>query len=172
MLTHRIPPAFRDGANLCRQPPAGQSRVYQVTQMRVDSVPCREATGIGHKAGSPRVTQRMLPFLVTPWINFCAPLFFQHHERYGGHDDMCDRRSVGGMVLLYCCSIEALRCQVPVQFTAVMSHFLKRSARPATYGSARARAFVAGRWWCWSWCKKAGATTILDEVVTATDCCA
>ena len=30
-----------------RQPPSGQSRVYQVTQLRTDGVHCRESAGTG-----------------------------------------------------------------------------------------------------------------------------
>ena len=45
--THGIPPAFRDGVHLYRQPPLVQSRVYRVTQLRTDNVHCRESAGIG-----------------------------------------------------------------------------------------------------------------------------
>ena len=39
MLTHGIPPAFRDGVHIYRQPPSGQSRVYRTTQLlRTDGV--------------------------------------------------------------------------------------------------------------------------------------
>ena len=40
VLTHGIPPAFRNGVKLCRQPPSGQSRVYYVTQMRTSRTHC------------------------------------------------------------------------------------------------------------------------------------
>ena len=45
MFTHGIPPAFRDGVHLYRQPPLGQSRVDQVMQLRTDGVHCRECVG-------------------------------------------------------------------------------------------------------------------------------
>ena len=48
--THRIPPAFRDGVQLYRQLPSGQSRVYQVTQLRTDGVRHREPAGTGQVA--------------------------------------------------------------------------------------------------------------------------
>ena len=50
MLTYGIPPEFRGGVHLFvlnRQGPSGQSRVYRVTQLRTDGVPCRESTGTG-----------------------------------------------------------------------------------------------------------------------------
>ena len=48
VLTHGIASGFR-GASiyLYRHPPLGQSRVYQVTQLRADGVNCRESAGIG-----------------------------------------------------------------------------------------------------------------------------
>ena len=47
MLTHGIPPGFRDGVHFYRQPPSGQSRVYRVTQLRTAGVHCREPAGTG-----------------------------------------------------------------------------------------------------------------------------
>ena len=38
-------PAFRDGFHLYRQPPSGQSRVYRVTQLPIDSVYPRQSAG-------------------------------------------------------------------------------------------------------------------------------
>ena len=35
---------------LCREPLSGQSRVYQVTQLRTDDVHCRESAGTGAEA--------------------------------------------------------------------------------------------------------------------------
>ena len=42
MLTHEIPPAFLDGVPMY-QPPPGQSRVYQVTQLRTYGVDRQES---------------------------------------------------------------------------------------------------------------------------------
>ena len=50
VLTYGIPPEFRGGVHifiLNRHTPSGQSRVYQVTQMRTDGVHYREAAGTG-----------------------------------------------------------------------------------------------------------------------------
>ena len=47
VLTYGIPPTFRDGVHIYRQPPLGQSRVYRVTQLRTDGVHCRESTNTG-----------------------------------------------------------------------------------------------------------------------------
>ena len=49
VLTHEIPPAFRDVVHLLlyRQPPLGQSRVCQVAQLRTDGIHCRESAGTG-----------------------------------------------------------------------------------------------------------------------------
>ena len=50
VLTYGIPPEFRDGVHLfiyIRHTPLGQSRVYQVTQLRTDGVHCRESAGTG-----------------------------------------------------------------------------------------------------------------------------
>ena len=51
VLTHGIPTAFRDCVHyLYRQPPSGEARVYQVTQLRTDGVHCRESAGTGPAA--------------------------------------------------------------------------------------------------------------------------
>ena len=50
VLTYGIPPEFRGGVHifiLNRHTPTGQSRVYQVTQLRTDGVHCRESAGAG-----------------------------------------------------------------------------------------------------------------------------
>ena len=50
VLTHGIPPVFRDGGVytiLYRQPPSGQSRVYRVPQLTDDGVHCRESADTG-----------------------------------------------------------------------------------------------------------------------------
>ena len=44
-LTRGIPPTFRDGVHLSRQPPSGQSQVDQVTQLHAEGVNCRESSG-------------------------------------------------------------------------------------------------------------------------------
>ena len=50
VLTYGIPPEFHGGVHLFiynRHTPSGQSRVYQVTQLRTDGVHCRESAGTG-----------------------------------------------------------------------------------------------------------------------------
>ena len=48
VLTHGIPPDFRDGVHLFIPPHASdQSRLYQVTQVRTDGIHCRESAGTG-----------------------------------------------------------------------------------------------------------------------------
>ena len=50
VLNYGIPPDFRGGVHLFyfnRHTPSGQSRVYRVTQLRIDGVHCRESTGTG-----------------------------------------------------------------------------------------------------------------------------
>ena len=50
VLTYGIPPEFRGGVYLFilnRHTPSGQSRVYRVTQLRTDSIHCRESAGTG-----------------------------------------------------------------------------------------------------------------------------
>ena len=44
VLTHGIPPAFRDAVHIN---PSGQSRVNRVAQLRTDGVHCRESAGTG-----------------------------------------------------------------------------------------------------------------------------
>ena len=51
VLTYGIPPEFRGGVHYFfknRHTPAGQSRVYRVTQLRTDGVHCRESAGTRH----------------------------------------------------------------------------------------------------------------------------
>ena len=47
LLTGFLPLPTTASICLCRQPPSGQSRVYQVTQLRTDGIRCRESTGTG-----------------------------------------------------------------------------------------------------------------------------
>ena len=47
VLTHEIPPAFRNGVHIYRHPPSGQPIVDRVTQLRIDGVHCRESAGTG-----------------------------------------------------------------------------------------------------------------------------
>ena len=47
LVTHGIPPAFRDGVHLYPEPTSGQSRVYHVTHLRTDGVHCRESSATG-----------------------------------------------------------------------------------------------------------------------------
>ena len=77
VLTYGIPPEFRGGVHLSisnRHTASGQSRVYRVTQLRTDSVHCRESAGTGP------VNLKVVPneecFLGrSPWTNLYAPLF-------------------------------------------------------------------------------------------------
>ena len=58
---------------LYRWPPSGQSRVYQVTQLRTDGIHCRESAGTGP------VNLKVVPngccLGRSPWINYHAPPF-------------------------------------------------------------------------------------------------
>ena len=45
MLTHGIPPDFRDDVHIYHPPPSGQSRFNRVTQLRTDGVPFLESAG-------------------------------------------------------------------------------------------------------------------------------
>ena len=85
VLLHGKPPAFRDGIHLHpftytvnRHTPSYRSRVYQVTQLRY-GVHCRESVGTGLVliliVKVVEFPQRVLPFQVSPWTNFRAPLF-------------------------------------------------------------------------------------------------
>ena len=80
VLTHGIPPAFRDGVHMYRQPPSGQSQVYHVTQLRTNGVDCRESTGTG-----PVVLKLVVPVAgaafsgVTMDQFLCASLFLTHY---------------------------------------------------------------------------------------------
>ena len=50
VLTHGIPPDFRGGVHffiLIHHTPSSQSRIYRVTQLRIDGVHCRESAGTG-----------------------------------------------------------------------------------------------------------------------------
>ena len=70
VLTHRIPPEFRDGVHLFienRHTPSGQSRVYRVTQLRTDGVHCREYAGTGPV--SLKVVPNECRLGRSPWIN-------------------------------------------------------------------------------------------------------
>ena len=77
MLTYGIPPDFRGGRPsnyLNRQTSSGQSRVYQVLQLRTDGVHCRESGCKGP------VNLKIVPAVTgdvfaSPWTNSYAPLF-------------------------------------------------------------------------------------------------
>ncbi|CAM9815346.1 unnamed protein product, partial [Ascophyllum nodosum] len=65
---------------LYRQPPSGQSRVYQVTQLRTDGVHCRVRR---HRASSPQGSSSNGCCLCSsPWTGFYAPLFSHTHCWY------------------------------------------------------------------------------------------
>ena len=77
VLTFGIPPEFRGGVHLFilnRHTSSGQSRVYRVTHLRTDGVPCRES------AGTRPVNYKEVPNECllgrSPWTNQCTrPLF-------------------------------------------------------------------------------------------------
>ena len=73
VLTQGIPPDFRDGVHIYRQPPSGQSRLYRVTQLRTNGVHCRESAGTGPVVPK-AVRVRDAPFQVSPWAIFYTPL--------------------------------------------------------------------------------------------------
>ena len=59
VLTHGLlSPASHDGVHLCCEPPSGQSRVYQITQLRTYGIYLRHSTaqGLAHKR-SPKCVQ-------------------------------------------------------------------------------------------------------------------
>ena len=64
VLTHGIPPAFRDSVHIYRQTPSSQSRSYRVTQQRTDGVHFRESAGTG-------------PVVLKVFHNGCC--LFRHH---------------------------------------------------------------------------------------------
>ena len=47
LLTGFLPISAAASIYSYRQPPSGQSRVYQVTQLRTDDIHCRESAGTG-----------------------------------------------------------------------------------------------------------------------------
>ena len=47
VLTQGIPPDFRDGAHIYRQPPSDQSQIYRIAQLRTDGVHCQESPSTG-----------------------------------------------------------------------------------------------------------------------------
>ena len=67
-----------------RQPPSGQSRVYRVTQLRIDGVHCRESTGSVHRASNPQDNPRneCSFFRIHNRPIFDAPLFSHTHYWY------------------------------------------------------------------------------------------
>ena len=91
VITHGIPPAFRDGVRLSYQPPLGQSQVDHITQLRAGGVHCRESSG------DLKVVQvRGLPIQETRLTHFCASLFSHSHHWYDGHMQcrQCRRRDI------------------------------------------------------------------------------
>ena len=76
LTTYGISPEFRGGVHLFiynRHTPSSQSRVYRVTQLRIDGVHCRESAGTGP------VNLKVVPneccFGRSPWTNYFSPLF-------------------------------------------------------------------------------------------------
>ena len=47
LLFNGLPPAFRGGVHVYRQPPPGQTRFYRFVQLRADGAHCRESAGTG-----------------------------------------------------------------------------------------------------------------------------
>ena len=81
------------------QPPSGQSRVYQVTQLRTDSVHCRESASTGP------VVLKIVPVMIATFSGItmdqlmCASLFPHPLMVCSGHinsHSMCDTESMGG----------------------------------------------------------------------------
>ena len=71
-----IPPEFRDGAHLFivnRHTPSSQSRVYRVTQLRMDAVDCLESAGTGPVNLKVVPIECCLDRLL--WSSYYAPLF-------------------------------------------------------------------------------------------------
>ena len=71
MLTYGIPPDFRGGVHLFilnNHTPLGQSRVYQVTQLRTDGVHCRES------AGTKPVVVRVVPVTDAAFAGHHGPI--------------------------------------------------------------------------------------------------
>ena len=90
MLTHEIPPGFRDGIHsliyFYRQPLFGKSRVYQVTQLRTDGIHCREyaCTGpvvlkIVRVTGVAIISGILYVSFPTPTIYWYDGLLFEDH---------------------------------------------------------------------------------------------
>ena len=72
VLTYGIPPEFRGGVHLFilnRHTPSGLSRVYRVTQLRIDGVHCRESAGTGP------VNLKVVP---NEWCLGRSPWTYQH----------------------------------------------------------------------------------------------
>ena len=90
--------AFRDidyddkGVHLYCQPPPGQSRAYQVPQLRTDGVHRRESIGTGPVVLKVARVTSALPVQVCPWTNSCASNFSHAHYWYAV--DMCDTHSI------------------------------------------------------------------------------
>ena len=77
-----IPPEFRGGVHLFildRHTPSGQSRVYRVTQLRIDGVHCRESAGTGPVNKPQGSSKRMLPWQATMDQLICASLSRTHY---------------------------------------------------------------------------------------------
>ena len=78
VLTHGIPPAFRDGVLIYCQPPSDKIRVYQVTQLRTNGVHHRESAGAGPvDLKAVRVTGATFSSNTMDQLT-CALLFLRH----------------------------------------------------------------------------------------------
>ena len=94
MLTHGIPPDFRDGVHIYRQPPSGQSQSYRFTHLPTDGVHYREPTGPG------AVVLKAVPVTGAASSGFTVdqtiyePLYSHTHCWYVV--DICDTAHIGG----------------------------------------------------------------------------
>ena len=102
VFTCGIPPAFRDGIHsfiYIFNRPRVKSRVYLVTQLRIDGIHCRES------AGTEPVNLKVVPNECglgrSPWTIFFVLLSFSHTHHYWYVVDTCDTESFRG-----CCPQE------------------------------------------------------------------
>ena len=98
VLTHGIPPSFRDGVHISHQPPSGNPRVNRVTQLRTDGVHCRKSAGTGPVVLKVvRVTGAAFSGFTVDQFSctslFPHPLYYWYEVDY---DDMRGTENIGG----------------------------------------------------------------------------